>query len=629
MLTNSARWRALETEFRTLCGPIRLIATLDGHWFFSCDWSDGACPSPYVKPDQAKSDHLQTRFEALAMRAGIAAGAMNHEQARDSWLNLVRDQGLYVRLFHGTRDGVPYRGKRIDDVVLASAEYCHVCKNRALELELGISPRSSDRGVLGARPSSDFWRDRQAEFGRYAIEYSDLIAKWDAPGGGWWLHYGDKVEVPQQCKDLFEAVARSAISGFQDVRSLIAARPGPRVGPEAEPWCLWLDFMRLRNWGFRVTGHTPCTEREWDAGVRDGTPLLAIRRQQKHTGSEEWKKVYRRTATGKLRRLSARDLKGKTSEDLRKYYHWLENGAIEHVFQSSARFCEALAAEAFELEAATKHGQTSDLRVNAELTVLSDFQDLPESDRDLMTAAELQAESALEAGQRDQSWLVNEAYDLGVDFSDIGFSPGSTLLELANDKDTQLRGQVAAELFKFGALLHWRLLKPDVTAFIGKLDRIWKWACQRVQLNTEIPHSVKRDWQAWALTERARVARPDAADITLKPDSAGVAEPLGVMIPAEQLSPATGANTGNSTGQPEANTETSSEAPEPAPGLRTDLIEDWIDDKGYTNKLLAERLRTSVRVISSLRNNGKYHGRDAVTRLANLMGCDPTDLYLP
>ena len=45
-----------------------------------------------------------------------------------------------------------------------------------------------------------------------------------------------------------------------------------------------------------------------------------------------------------MRRLSARELRGKSSNDLQKYYHWLEDGKIEQVFAASARFCEELAA---------------------------------------------------------------------------------------------------------------------------------------------------------------------------------------------------------------------------------------------------------------------------------------------
>ncbi len=91
--------------------------------------------------------------------------------------------------------------------------------------------------------------------------------------------------------------------------------------------------------------------------------------------------------------------------------------------------------------------------------------------------------------------------------------------------------------------------------------------------------------------------------------------------------PVTGADTGNSTDDPEANAAADSE--ELAPGLRKDLIIDWMEDEGWTNKTLAQRLDLSERVISSMRNNGKYHGKDAVTKLANLMERDPIDLYLP
>jgi len=80
-------------------------------------------------------------------------------------------------------------------------------------------------------------------------------------------------------------------------------------------------------------------------GVKDGRPLAEIRREQKYTLGDESRKVYRRTEDGKLQRLSARELSGKTSDDLSKYYHWLEDGAIDHVFSSSATLCEALAVE--------------------------------------------------------------------------------------------------------------------------------------------------------------------------------------------------------------------------------------------------------------------------------------------
>jgi hypothetical protein len=142
---------------------------------------------------------------------------------------------------------------------------------------------------------------------------------------------------------ILDAIARNAVTEL------------PVLGDtrDAKPWQAWLDLMRESRWGFEVTGNVACTEREWDAGVEDGRPLIQVRREQHYTTGDEWKKIYVRNEVGKLRRLSARELKGKSSDDLRKYFHWLEDGTIEHVFVTSARFCEDLASRAFALDAAS------------------------------------------------------------------------------------------------------------------------------------------------------------------------------------------------------------------------------------------------------------------------------------
>ena len=108
--------------------------------------------------------------------------------------------------------------------------------------------------------------------------------------------------------------------------------------------------MRRNDWGFKVTGNVRCTELEWDLGVKDEKPLAQIRKKQRYTTGDEDKNIYERTDTGRLRRLRPRELRGRSSEDLHKYFHWLENGRIERVFESSASFCEELASRAFELE---------------------------------------------------------------------------------------------------------------------------------------------------------------------------------------------------------------------------------------------------------------------------------------
>jgi hypothetical protein len=177
------------------------------------------------------------------------------------------------------------------------------------------------------------------------------MANWDARGCIWWLQYGHGTEgilhPPKQCTDVFDAVARNAVVGLPSRKTYIAPDSGPRAADVAEPWQLWLDFMRFRAWGFQETSSpTPCTEREWDLGVKDGKPLVAVRREQKYTTGDEWKEVFRRASSGDLERLSEEELKGKNSKDLEGYYHWLPNGTIAQVFQTSARFCEELASHA-------------------------------------------------------------------------------------------------------------------------------------------------------------------------------------------------------------------------------------------------------------------------------------------
>jgi len=53
--------------------------------------------------------------------------------------------------------------------------------------------------------------------------------------------------------------------------------------------------------------------------------------------------------------------------------------------------------------------------------------------------------------------------------------------------------------------------------------------------------------------------------------------------------------------------------------LDIERINHWIENEGYRNSELAESLKISERAVSSIRNNGEYHGRDAVIKLANLM----------
>jgi hypothetical protein len=115
----------------------------------------------------------------------------------------------------------------------------------------------------GSDGSSEFWKDRQAEFEKYAKQYPTLEADWNAADREWrlnipgttretrWGLVPDCYSVPQECKGVFNAIARKAATKL----------PRPSVTGEAEPWRLWLDIMRERGWGFRDTGSPiACTE---------------------------------------------------------------------------------------------------------------------------------------------------------------------------------------------------------------------------------------------------------------------------------------------------------------------------------------------------------------------------------
>jgi hypothetical protein len=191
---------------------------------------------------------------------------------------------------------------------------------------------------------SNFWKERQIEFANHAIQLAPLEACWNVELGVWFLWWGAARNgaVPKEHGKTFNAIARKAVMGLAKSKAL----------DDAEPWQRWLDFMRRSGWGFRVTGNVACTELEWESGVKEGKSLAQVRKELKYTPGDEWEKVYERTETGELRQLSAGELKGKSSEQLQKYYHWLENGTIERVFESSASFCEELASLALEAEIA-------------------------------------------------------------------------------------------------------------------------------------------------------------------------------------------------------------------------------------------------------------------------------------
>jgi hypothetical protein len=101
-----------------------------------------------------------------------------------------------------------------------------------------------------------------------------------------------------------------------------------------------------------------------------------------------------------------------------------------------------------------------------------DFSDLPEAARDLIAAAELDAESILKEFQRAASELAAEAYSLGIDPTGVGYSPGTRLLELAKEHLAEGREEAAIHLFAIAAKLSWEGIEPDVATFKVKLNEI-------------------------------------------------------------------------------------------------------------------------------------------------------------
>lgn len=133
-----------------------------------------------------------------------------------------------------------------------------------------------------------------------------------------------------------------------------------------------------------------------------------------------------------------------------------------------------------------------------------DHSKLPQTARDLIEAAEIEAQSIFDTCIKDCSSLREQAYESGFDPFDIGFSPGRPALEAARALAKECPIRAAGHLFHATALVYWQyVLKPDVTIFVTNLETIWQSAHQRFGLNFKMPEEVKRNWRVWALRERA------------------------------------------------------------------------------------------------------------------------------
>ena len=290
-----------------------------------------------------------------------------------------------------------------------------------------------------------------------------------------------------------------------------------------------------------------------------------------------------------------------------------------------------------------------------------DHSKLPPTARDLIEAAEIEAQSIFDACIKQCNSLQDQANEAGYDPFDIGFSPGRPALEAARALAKECPFRAAGPLFDATALVYWQyVLKPDVTAFIALLGAIWEWAYGKFGLRFKMPDEVKRNWRMWALRERAMgaaskpeqrqagvdnrnaPATPTPSNVTPVPNAVattndggkGTINQAGGTAPAapepERVGDATrGTTAADAEARATSDCRVEEEPERTGLLLNVNLIKTWMDDEGWNNDLLAARLNISERTISSLRNNGRYHGAEAVTKLANLMGRDPGDLYLP
>jgi hypothetical protein len=359
LVADSDFWRALRADFEIL-QPHR----------FDLAWTATSAPDP--RHEAREIDWHWTGYPDLSLLARLSAVALRGAkglgyESEFEWYEQLRRSEFVDSAICGSgetpqSDGtaIEHEIGAIDDVVKESITLCYkleaMSSSTTASAATGLLPshvgsETTQRVAPGAISLSAFWKDIQADFEKYANQYASLTADWHVEEQRWLLRWGSKTDcfsVPQQCKDVFNAITRKAVTEL----------PSSGDSGVTEPWRLWLGLMRTREWGYQHTGSPrACTEQEWDAGVKDGKSLVEVRREQRYSTGDEWKKVFRRTECGRLQRLSAAELRGKSSDDLRQYYHWLQNGTIEHVFATSATFCEDLGARAFEAEAANRRSE--------------------------------------------------------------------------------------------------------------------------------------------------------------------------------------------------------------------------------------------------------------------------------
>jgi hypothetical protein len=134
-----------------------------------------------------------------------------------------------------------------------------------------------------------------------------------------------------------------------------------------------------------------------------------------------------------------------------------------------------------------------------------ELSDLPQPSRDRIQAAALDAERILRANQDEASRLMDQARELGVDPSGVGYSPGSLLMDLARTESQNGRERSSGYLFSAVAIEYWKLLTPDVDALRRKLDSISGPIATKFGLAPSLLNDCVEFFHALALRERANL----------------------------------------------------------------------------------------------------------------------------
>jgi hypothetical protein len=142
-----------------------------------------------------------------------------------------------------------------------------------------------------------------------------------------------------------------------------------------------------------------------------------------------------------------------------------------------------------------------------------EFPDLPQSSRDRIAAALLDAEGILRFSQAESDYLSDQARKLGSDPFDVSYSPGSLLMELAHGESENGRERSARYLLAAVAIEYWKL-NPDVAVFRAKLESIVGQIARKFDLGPAALDAYVRYLEALALRERSGLTGSSLASET-------------------------------------------------------------------------------------------------------------------